>query len=374
MIEQRILVVEDIPPLLAGIEAVLEAEGYTIFTAGNGLEALEVLESVRPDLIVADIMMPKMDGYALYEAVRNRPEWTPIPFVFLTAKATKDDILKGKALGAEDYITKPFDPRELAVTVRARLGRAQAIQAASRAQFDQLKHQIVTVLGHELRTPLTYVTGYTDMALESVPELSPEQLAQFLARIKSGADRLTHTVEDLLSLIQLDTGEAAQDFALFAVVSPRLDVSVACAVRDFEEEAAACGLVLKTELDARLPPVRLSESLFVDALGRLLDNGIKFSRGKGKHVTVSARATDTWVEVSVSDEGIGIPPQELPNLFHRFRQIDRKHLEQQGVGLGLSIARGFVRLHGGDIDVKSALGEGSTFTIRLPFAEDAAED
>ena len=374
MVEHRILVVEDIPPLLAGIEAVLAAEGYTIFTAGNGVEALKVLETVRPDLIVADIMMPQMDGYALYVAVRSRPEWTPIPFIFLTAKATKDDVLKGKALGAEDYITKPFDPQELVVTVAARLGRAQAIQAASRAEFDELKHQIITVLGHELRTPLTYVTGYTGMALESVPELTPEQLAQFLTRIKSGTDRLTHLVEDLLCLIQLDTGEAAKDFSLLAVVSQKLDVIVARAVRDFEEEAAACGLVLDTELDSHLPPVRLSESLFLDALGRLLDNGIKFSRDKGEHLTVSARATDNWVEVAVSDEGMGIPPPELPNLFQRFRQIDRKHLEQQGVGLGLSIARELIRLHGGDIEVESALGKGSTFTIRLPFAKDGAED
>jgi signal transduction histidine kinase len=259
------------------------------------------------------------------------------------------------------------------VTVAARLGRAQAIQAASRAEFDQLKHQIVTVLGHELRTPLTYVTGYTGMALENVPELSPEQLSNFLLRIKSGTDRLTHLVEDLLSLIQLDTGEAAQDFALLAAVSQNLEVIVARAVQGFEEEAVASGLVLDTELDSPLPPVRLSESLFLDALGRLLDNGIKFSRDKGERVKVSARATDNWVEVAVSDQGVGISPQEMPNLFQRFRQIDRKRLEQQGVGLGLSIARELIRLHGGDIEVESALGEGSTFTIRLPFAKDGAE-
>jgi DNA-binding response OmpR family regulator len=133
MSKQHILVVDDHELLLAGIQDILETEGYTVSTATDGVRALQVMEKVHPDLIVADIMMPRMDGFAFCEAVRTRPEWVPIPFIFLTAKAAREDMLRGKHLGAEDYITKPFDPQELLIAVRARLDRASSTNSSSRS-------------------------------------------------------------------------------------------------------------------------------------------------------------------------------------------------------------------------------------------------
>lgn len=367
---QRILVVEDHPPLLAAIRQVLEAEGYTVFTAADGVEGLEMMEQARPDLIVADIMMPRMDGYAFYEEVRKRPEWVPIPFIFLTARTERADVLKGKQLGVEDYLTKPFDPQELVVAVRARLQRAQAIRRAAEEEFDELKRQIVTVLSHELRTPLTYIRGYTELALDEVPSLSPDALQEFLMGIKRGADRLTRLVEDLLFLVRLDTGRAAEEFRMLVGVREDLDVVVERTVRLYEALAAARGVMLEWDIEPHLPPVRLCEPFFVDALGRLVDNGIKFSLREEKRVTVRARAVEGVVEISVSDRGVGIPADEVPHLFERFRQIERERMEQQGVGLGLAIAQELIQMHGGEIRVESQLGNGSTFTIRLPVAKE----
>ena len=121
MEKQRILVVDDRETLLTAVQDILEIEGYIALTATNGVKALQVMEEIRPDLIVADILMPQMNGYALYEAVRARPEWASIPFIFLTAKAEREDVSKGKDLGVEDYIIKPFEPQELLRVVRARL-------------------------------------------------------------------------------------------------------------------------------------------------------------------------------------------------------------------------------------------------------------
>ena len=370
MERERILVVEDHRPLLTAIQQVLEAEGYVVFTATDGVEGLELMEEARPDLIVADIMMPRMDGYAFYEAVRSRPEWVPIPFIFLTAKTERADVLKGKRLGVEDYLTKPFDPQELVVAVRARLERARAIRRATEEEFGELKRQIVIILSHELRTPLTYIRSYTDLALEDIPDLSPDALQEFLMGIKRGADRLTRLVEDLLFLVRLDTGRAAEEFHMLANVRRDLNVIVERAVRLCEDQAAARGVELECEVEPNLPPVRLCEPFFVDALGRLVDNGIKFSLREEKRVTVTARTADGWVEIAVSDKGVGIPPHEIPHIFERFRQIDRDRMEQQGVGLGLSIARELIRMHGGEILVESQPGEGSTFTIRLPVVEE----
>jgi CheY-like chemotaxis protein len=135
---QRVLVVEDYRPLLAGIRGILEAEGYTVSAATDGVQALRVMEEdIHPDLIISDILMPRMDGYAFYEAIRARPEWPFIPFIFLTVKAEEGDVLKGKTLGVEDYITKPFGPQELVVAVRAWLERARATRWATKEELEQ---------------------------------------------------------------------------------------------------------------------------------------------------------------------------------------------------------------------------------------------
>ncbi len=370
MVKQRILVVEDHESLLEAIRDILESNNYVVLTASDGIEALEVMERTYPDLIIADIMMPRMDGYAFYQAVRTRPQWVLIPFIFLTAKASKEDIMKGKTLGAEDYITKPFEPQELLVAVQARLARAQAIRRITDEEFDHLKRQIVTVLSHELRTPLTYIQGYTALALDDIPSLSPVALQEFLLAIRRGADRLMDVTENLLLLIRLDTGQAAEEFHLLARTCNNLGAIVDYAVRQYESRAAASGVTLEVECAPNLPPVRLCEPLFVDALKHLLDNAIKFSRGEVRRVDVRIQvSSDGWVEVAVQDQGVGIPAHEIPHLFERFRQINRERLEQQGIGLGLAIAQELIRLHGGEIVVESQVNVGSTFTIRLPAKE-----
>jgi len=126
MSDTRILVVEDYKPLLAGIRDILETEGYTVSTATDGAQALQMIKEVRPNLIVADIMMPAMDGYALYKAIHAKPEWMSIPVIFLTSKAEKEDLLRGEELGVEGYITKPFDPEELLMMVHALLEHTQS--------------------------------------------------------------------------------------------------------------------------------------------------------------------------------------------------------------------------------------------------------
>jgi len=365
----HVLVVEDQPPLRVAIQRFLEADGYVVSTANDGAQGLLVMEEDTPDIIVADIMMPNMDGYEFYHAVRARSEWTSIPFIFLTARAQREDVIKGKELGVEDYLVKPVDPEELLVTMRARLARAQAVQENAEARLDEIKQQIVTVLGHEMRTPLTYIRGYTELALEDIPALPPELLQEFLQSISQGADRLTRLADDFLTLVRLDTGQAEREFQQLAEVRRDMDVIVKRTTGQYEPRAAAKGVTLECLVQPNLPSVQLCEPLFADALGRLIDNAIKFSSNEVKRVAVSAQEVQGWVEIAVADEGSGIPPGEISHLFERFRQVDREKMEQQGVGLGLSIARGIIHLHGGEIMAKSTVGQGSTFTIRLPLAE-----
>jgi signal transduction histidine kinase len=310
-----------------------------------------------------------MDGYDFFHAVRARSEWTSIPFIFLTAMTGRRDVIKGKALGAEDYLTKPVDPEELVVTIRARLARAQSVQKSAEEKLDEIKRQIVTTLGHELRTPLTYIRGYTELALDDVPNLSSEMLQEFLQAISQGAERLQRVSNDFLLLTRLDTGLMAGDFRQLARVCDDWHVVAERVLREYEEPAVVKGMVLEAEIPSKVPPVNLCEFMFEDALGRLVGNAIKFSGRKGKRVTVSVKEDREWAHIGVADEGVGIPAEAIPHLFERFRQIDRETQEQQGVGLGLALARELIRLHGGEIDVESTVGEGSVFTIRLPIVK-----
>lgn len=127
-----ILVVDDQPDLLSNLELALESAGYQVLTANDGIEALDILQTYSIDLILSDIAMPRMNGYQLYEQVRDNPQWLAIPFLFLTARTLDSDIRYGKELGVDDYLTKPIEPEDLLATVQGKLRRAQQLAQSSR--------------------------------------------------------------------------------------------------------------------------------------------------------------------------------------------------------------------------------------------------
>ena len=371
MEELSILLVDDHEPLREALRIILEEEGYGVAALRNGREALLWMEDHRPDAIVSDVLMPEMDGYTFYRAVRGRQEWAAIPFVFLTVKADRQDVVKARSLGADGYLTKPLEPAELLGTIDGLLKRAEAMKAAAAAEFEELKDELVTVLGHELRTPLTYIRCYADMALRDAPS-GDEQFGAYWAGIRQGADRLTRLAEDVEMLARLGTEQGVA--AVKDGLSVRADLTdiLTVVAEQYEALATQNDLTLDATVEPDLPALRLDAPLFVDALSRLLDNAIKFSRAKGKHIQLEARCCDTCVEVSVADEGVGIAPQEMDHLFDRLHQIERGEMEQGGLGLGLFIARRLIELHEGEITVESIPGEGSTFLIRLPLLDSEA--
>ncbi len=364
----HILVVEDHAPLREIISDTLLDAGFEITAAEDGQAALQALQLHTPDLIVSDIMMPRMDGYEFHSAVQANPAWVAIPFIFLTAKAERDDILRGKRLGVEEYLIKPFDAETLIVTVQARLQRAQVVRERLQTDLEQLKSKIMVLLSHELRTPLTYVYGYTELALEGADAAHAGKLQGFLGLIKHGVDRLVRLIEDLLLLIELEAGdkqaECQQNIQVCA--DPAALIRGLIAVQ--QREAKAQGVQLSFYAPPKLPPVMLCESFLLQAVRRLLDNAIKFTAQQAApQATVTLSCDADWFYIAIADNGIGIPSEALPHLFESFYQVDRETLEQQGAGLGLPISAALIRAQGGKITVASAPGSGSTFTIQLPL-------
>jgi putative two-component system response regulator len=162
MTEETILLVEDSDVLRQGLKSLLEQENYQVITGGNGREALKKMELKTPDLILADILMPEMDGYALFEAVRTRPEWISIPFIFLTARRERKHILAGKRLGAEDYLLKPISPEDLLTAIRSRLGRSQQLLLA---QLQESYEASLIMLANAIEVRDPYTRGHVERVM-----------------------------------------------------------------------------------------------------------------------------------------------------------------------------------------------------------------
>ncbi len=365
-----ILVVEDDLHLMEGIRDILEINGYDVLTATNGVAGLDVLREQRrpPDLIVSDIMMPRMDGYDFFNEVRRHESWIAIPFIFLTAMGERDDIKRGKSMGAEDYVVKPFDADELLVAVSAKLKRRKQLDALWEDEISDIKRKIMTIINHELRTPLTYVVAYADMLHRDADELSIDDMRAFLRGLNTGANRLRRMVENFILLVEMQTGEAAQTFAWRSENLGNYLALLRTVAAQHEDYADEREVVIETLVDDDLPPVRADIEYLSAALDCLVDNAIKFTDEPGSAVTLRAYCDQDHICLAVADHGRGIPEGELENIFKPFYQINREKFEDQGAGAGLAIVDAVTRLHGGSISLESASGVGSTFTLHLPVA------
>jgi len=368
MRSETILVVEDDPAVLDVLKEMLETAGFRVATGGNGVQGLAALATARPDLVISDISMPEMDGYRFYEAVRARPQWIGVPFIFLTGKGDEDEIREGRRLGVDDYLVKPVHEADLLVAVRARLDRHAALEALRDQQVQDVKHTILRTLNHELRTPLTYLAGYAELLKELGPELSAEKIRLSVDGILAGSQRLVQLVEDLVLLVDLQTGAARTTWERERRRIEDLPALLSQLVEREGSRAKSRNVCLKAELPPLLPDVVGQSDLLLGAIARLVDNAIKFSKKEGGEVVLSARPGGQGVVVEVRDTGIGMPPEELDRISEMFYQIDRATLEQRGSGVGLTIARGIVSLHGGELTVESELGKGSTARVDLPTA------
>lgn len=368
----KILVVEDHSDLLHGIRGILELEDYEVLTAATGAKGLEILRNATcaPDLIVSDIVMPDVDGYDFYKAVRQETRWLNIPFVFLTAKNRKEDVLFGKELGADDYIGKPFDAQELIVTVNSKLRRIREITQMYNDQVSTIKRNILTILNHEFRTPLTYVVAYADMLHRDADELTYDELRTFLGGINTGADRLRRLIENFMLLIELETGEAINTYNWRKRRFNNFGALLGLVAEEGQSTVLEKNICLVVQpVSESLPYIVADVEYLKVGLLRLIDNAIKFTDEPGSQIVLSAHIEDGQVCLSVLDHGRGVPDTEQEVIFDVFYQINRQAYEDQGAGAGLPIVDRIARMHGGYVKVQSEVGVGSCFSIYLPVAD-----
>ena len=352
---QTILIVDDERFNINVLKGLLDAD-YDTMVARNGVQALERVKSATlPDLILLDIMMPQMDGYAVCQRLKEAEATREIPVIFVTSMAEVGDETKGFKLGAVDYITKPVSPPVVLARVKTHLALKQSLQVQK--DLNTLKNKFLGIAAHDLRNPLTSILGLSELMMK-IP-LSEEKKTRFVATIHRVSNQMLRLVNDLLDVSVIESGRfdlRLEKHSLSQLAAERAELVA--------DSARNKGI----ELTMDLPEI--TETLFdTDRIGQVVDNmlsnAIKFSQS-GTTIHLASRETGGWVEVAVTDQGPGIPEEEFGNLFGAFKKLSVQPTGgEKSIGLGLSIVKKIVDAHGGDIRVESAVGKGTTFTVSL---------
>jgi two-component system sensor histidine kinase/response regulator len=372
--QSRVLIVEDEKDLAEMISQCLEKRGFSISVAYEGKEAWDRIEKERPNLILLDLMLPGIDGWEICRMIRQNPdkEIREAGVLMLSARALPEDRIRGLSLGADDYVIKPFSLSELLLRVERLLSRRNAVSRLSQ-EVDRLRIQIqeneenLRNVIHDLKTPLIAMGISAKILMRRGPD--PEGLV-FLRRIHENSSRLTRWVEDLLLLSELSFHQTPGEMEKADMVG------LVLRVMDLLEAAAQeKGIQVEFRPFSTLPAVPVIKRWVERAFENLFSNALKFTPEGGRvEVTVGMNGDEgrEGVLITVRDNGIGIGPEDLPKIFEPF-QRGKNALSESGMGLGLSLTKRVVEMHGGEIDVQSELGKGSTFSVILPVGESKQE-
>lgn len=384
MNKARILVVDDTPANLEILGELLRPE-YHVSLALNGYDAIRLASSdAPPDLVLLDIMMPDIDGYQVCEALKANKETRRIPIIFVTAIAEIESEEKGLALGAVDYITKPFTPSVVLARVRTHLNLANQTRLLralvqertaelEKARMDaesanRAKSVFLANMSHELRTPLNGILGMTQLLMVSDPS---EEQKQFLRNTRLASDRMLTMVNDLLELANAEAGAIRHEPSLC-----NLKNNLASFLDGYRERTAEKGLDFHVEFGDGVPErVHIDCKRARQVLMNVLNNALRFTNQGSIRLSVKAwkdaehgRSPRSLILLfTVKDTGVGIDPARKEHIFEPFA-IGEDYMTKRysGAGLGLSISRTLVTLMGGSIWLEDTQGKGTTINFTVP--------
>ncbi|MCC7448043.1 MAG: response regulator [Anaerolineae bacterium] len=362
----KILVIEDERPLLHEVMDLLGFEGYDVYGASDGVEGVRAAQQYSPDLIVCDILMPRLDGYGVLLQLRHDPATASIPFIFLTAKASREDWRFGMEQGADDYLTKPFTSEELLKAIHTRLQKHAEAQHKHNEELDELRSYMITALPHELRTPLVGILGFGEYLSYNCEVLPASEIGKIANMIVASGQRLNRLVENYLLYAQLEVlrTDAARTAELRSLVQTDPGTIIAATAhlkaRQWNREP---DLILETYND----PVKVSYDGIRKIAEELIDNAFKFSSAGMPIKVVTSTNMDRYC-LQVSNRGRGMTAQQIQQVGTAYAQFDRKLHEQQGVGLGLALAVRITELHNGLLTIASEPDGETCISVDLPLA------
>ena len=372
----KVLIVDDNEQLLNVLQMILESRGYEVISCGNAEQALNYVKDNIPDLIVSDIMMPGLNGFGLHSEIQKDPRLCDVPFLFLTALSDPLEVRAGKEAGVDEYLTKPFSPDDLVSAIRGKLSLAGRRRMMHGSALESYRRRIIHTLSHEFRTPLVSINTGTELLLDHEGGMDEAHTQRLLVCIRRGGQRLQRLVDDFMLLQQIDWGHADSMYARFSQpVSARRIVETA--IEHFVASCEDYGDHITADLEIADDAEKLSVNVYdvqvIDVVHRLLSNAVKFA-GPDKPIRIVLSRDENSINITVRDRGPGLSPDRLKEACEIFSQIGRDKFEQQGCGLGLTIASYFAELNGGTLKFdRPDDGPGLSVTFSLPVAAEAAK-
>lgn len=398
----KILIADDSKIMLKLMSGLLKSINATVFEANDGYEALQLIEKEQGfDLVILDIVMPNLDGYATCNQIRQVYSIYELPIIFLTSLSESKDIVKGFEIGANDYLQKPFKSEELLARTKTliklhRLSQTtvalrevvetknhalsrlqqeiatrenierQLIEQRERAiSANQLKSEFLANMSHEIRTPLNAILGFSELLTERV---SGEKEKNYLDSVISSGKSLLNLINDILDLSKIEANRVELEFAPFKIKNLIIDIS-----RIFLYKAQSKGVELRTIIAEGFSDynVILDELRLRQVLMNLVGNAIKFTENGFVEIelSISNQQDNNLVDIriDISDSGVGVAQDQLQAIFEAFQQHSKQsHKAFGGTGLGLTISRKFIQMMHGTISLESEIGKGSKFSIHIP--------
>ena len=364
--EYKILIVDDVMSNVLLLKVLLTNEKFAIATASNGRQALEQVEKENPDLVLLDVMMPDMSGFEVAQHLKSNPNTAGIPIIFLTALNSTADIVKGFQVGANDFISKPFNKEELIIRVTHQI----SLVAAKRlilSKTEELQRTIAgrdklySVIAHDLRSPMGSIKMVLNMLILNLPS---EKIGAEMYELLTMANQ---TTEDVFSLLDNLLKWTKSQIGKLNVVYQDVDlVEVTDGVIEIFSMVASLKKIRIREMKPEKMMVNADIDMLKTVVRNLLSNAIKFSK-ENSEVLVKMEEVDGMAVVSVQDYGCGISEEGQKKLLHtdtHFSTFGTNN--EEGSGLGLLLCKDFVVKNGGKLWFTSKEGEGSIFSFSIP--------
>jgi len=366
---KRILLIDDSEFILESTSTLLMFEGYDVITAGGGAEGIQKAIDELPDLIICDVSMPEVNGYEVIEQIRANEKTTMIPFIFLTAFTDKVKMREGMEKGADDYLTKPFTKKELTSAIDSQWLKYSKVETKVQTKVETVGKKLNYALPHEFRTVLSQLVGSANLIKNNINDLEKEDIVEVANEIVSIVSRLTRITDNFLLYMKLENYSHSPE----AIEQLRQNKTDEPFVMFSDIAETVCLRYGRTgEIDIKNVvfdiSINMSSDLFHKLVDELVDNAFKFSK-KGDTVTIDSQIINNEkLFISISDNGIGMTQEQIKEIG-AFMQFQREEFEQQGVGIGLTIAKNIVELHGGTIEFTSEKGKGTTISFMLPLGK-----
>lgn len=365
---KRILVIDDTVAFVRGISHILETKGYQVITAYDGLEALELAKSELPDLILCDIVMPEIDGFAVLKEIRETDAIATTPFIFLTAFTDAKNQRIATEMGADDFIYKNEINARLESVIKTQLEKHTRIQRRMMQRINTVGKNISYALPHEFRTALNEISNLANYMNQMADRIEVSEIKEISSDIIYSNKRLMKITENFLvyariqeffdnpdKLIMLRTFTTEEPLSIIKSIGETISERYS-RINDFYIESGNDHISLE-----------LSSENFFKIFSELIDNAFKFSVADSK-VKVNHWIDENYMYFEINDSGRGMDEKQISNIGF-LSQFEREVYEQQGAGLGLTISKLLIELHGGTFKIISKLNEGTDIILRLPIKQ-----